>query len=127
MREVVEENQKRYGRQFVHLDVLRSELPFVDLILCRDCLVHFSFADVQRAIGNMRRSGSRYLLTTTFMARTQNTNIATGQWTPYNFQASPFNFPEPLAMLNERYLLEFPHHTDKSLGLWCLADLNPEV
>src|SRR5260221_7125989 len=35
----------RPGREFRVLDISRTELPKVDLIFCRDCLVHFSLAD----------------------------------------------------------------------------------
>ena len=36
------------------------------MILCRDCLVHLTFDDARAALQNLRRSGSKYLLTTTF-------------------------------------------------------------
>ena len=118
--ELVAVNQKKYGREdcsFVHLDLLTDDLPKSDLIFCRDCLVHFSFADVQAALANVRRSGSKYLLATTFTDAV-NHDIPTGQWTGYNLQATPFDLGEPVAIFSERY----PPAPTKSLGLWKLEN-----
>jgi hypothetical protein len=52
------------GREFAVLDLIADNLPKVDLILCRDCLVHLSMANIRRALDNFRRSGSTWLLTT---------------------------------------------------------------
>jgi len=41
-------------------DITSDPLPRADVILCRDCLVHFSLADAQAAIGNFARSGSAH-------------------------------------------------------------------
>jgi len=44
VRELVERHEKRFGsmiRVFVHLDLIRNEITKVDVVLCRDCLVHF--------------------------------------------------------------------------------------
>src|SRR5438128_4830907 len=44
--ELVSHNGQRYSdakRSFIHGDVARDKLPRADVILCRDCLVHFSF------------------------------------------------------------------------------------
>jgi len=122
VRELIDNNQvySRPGCQFVYLDLLTSNLPTVDLILCRDCLGHFSFEDIKKAVANMCRSKSTYLLTTTFTERKMNWDIETGQWRPINLQISPFNFPAPLTIINEKCPDCFPAYADKSLGLWRL-------
>lgn len=106
--------------RFQHLDLLAGELPAVDLALCRDCLVHFSDEDVFRALRNLARSGSRYLLTTTFPDRAQNPPISTGKWRPLNLQAAPFSLPAPERLVNERCTEGGGAFADKSLGLWRL-------
>jgi hypothetical protein len=98
-------------------------LPRTDLIFCRDCLVHLSFEDVQRAIDNLHRSGITYLITTTFTRRNVNCDIPTGQWTPHNLQIMPFCFPEPIELVNENCTEFYPDYTDKSLGLWRIEDI----
>jgi SAM-dependent methyltransferase len=125
VRELIASNQiyATGTRSFVHLDLLTSDLPRVDLILCRDCLVHFAFEDVKLAVANMKRSGSTYLLTTTFTGRMANAVIVTGEWTPRNLELEPLSFPKPLSVINEKCTEFFPRFTDKSLGLWRLSDL----
>ena len=108
-------------RRFVCADMTRDHLPQADLILCRDGLVHLSFADARAAIRNFRRSGSRYLLATTFVNQSRNLDVATGGWRVLNLQAAPFFFPEPLALIDERCMHSDGRYRDKRLGLWRLA------
>ena len=66
--ELVMENQKQHGtarRRFVVLDATRDPLPALDLIICRDLLIHLSTADCW-ALGNFAGTGSRLLLTSHF-------------------------------------------------------------
>jgi len=126
VRELIEENRKRYkgpGRKFTVLDIIEDEIPRVDLVLCRDCLVHFSFRDISSALDNIKKSGSTYLLTTTFRRRAENEEIYTGQWRPLNLQQAPFNFPEPINLINENCTIDNGLYADKCLGLWKLSDL----
>jgi len=108
---------------FLCADLAHDDLPHADLILCRDCLVHFSFQDIGRAVNNMRRSGAQYLLTTTFVDRDGNADIATGGWRVLNLQAAPFDFPPPLRVIDERCLHSGGIYADKRLALWDLADV----
>lgn len=105
------------------LDLTRDRLPTVDLVLCRDCLVHLSFAQAQQALANIAASGARYLLTTTFTGRSENADIPTGKWRALNLQRPPFNLPQPLELINERCTEKDGRYADKSLGLWPVADL----
>jgi hypothetical protein len=101
----------------------RADLPAADLIVCRDGLVHLSFADARAAIENFRRSGSRYLLATTFVQRSENRDVPTGGWRVLNMQAPPFSFPAPLTTIDERCVHSDGIYRDKRLGLWELAAL----
>ena len=47
-------------------DITADTLPRCDAILCRDCLVHLSFANIERAVANFRASGAVWLIATTF-------------------------------------------------------------
>jgi hypothetical protein len=107
-------------RTFTKLDIATDNLPQVDLIVCRDCLPHFSHRLLKRTVNNIRRSRSRFLLTTTFPQHSPNKGVFTGSWQPLNLCAPPFNFPLPLRLINEGHP---PPYTDKSLGLWSIADL----
>ena len=110
-------------RRFVCADMTRSDLPQADVLICRDGLVHLSFADARAAIRNFRRSGSRLLLATTFIDREHNPNVPTGGWRTLNLEAPPFGFPPPLELVDERCTHSGGIYRDKRLGLWELASL----
>jgi len=119
--ELIERNTIEYGgpkRRFVHGDVVRDPLPTADLVLCRDCLIHLSNADVLEALRNIRRSGARFLLATTYTARATNPDIVTGDWRPINLQAPPFELPPPRELVSEEWDWADGYHADKCLGLW---------
>lgn len=101
---LIEQNKQRYGKRninFRKLDLIKDSLPTVDLILCRDCLVHFSYEDTFSSLRNICSSKSHYLLTTTFTDRRKNTDISTSEWRPINMILKPFNFPDPVMIINE--------------------------
>jgi SAM-dependent methyltransferase len=110
-------------RRFLHLDLTRDPLPACDVVLCRDCLVHLSFANSTRALDNIVRSGATYLLTTTFTAQSHNEDIEDGDWRVINLERPPFNLPPPLALLVEGCLEGNGTYADKTLALWRVADL----
>lgn len=117
--DLIEQNNLKYAdakTSFVRTDIRQDPLPKMDLILCRDCLVHFSTADIQMVLDNFQKSGSKFLLLTTFPDVQINVDIQTGNWRPINFELPPFNFPKPLEILNENCPVS--GFTDKSLALW---------
>jgi hypothetical protein len=126
VQELVANNNAAFAnesRQFAVLDILIDDVPIVDFILCRDCLVHFSFEHAWTAIGNFKASGSRFLGTTTYTRQDDNEDIVTGQWRPLNLQLAPFNFGEPLRLINEKSSVFDGAFSDKCLGIWKIGDL----
>lgn len=117
--DLIERNRAKYasdGVEFQKIDLVNDTLPAVDVILCRDCLVHLSFADAQAALSNIARSGAGWLLATSFPSVTRNDDIVTGQWRPINLTLPPFNLPEPEQVIGENCTeSEF---ADKNLSLW---------
>jgi len=123
---VIAANRRRHaapGRTFLCLDLRRDPLPESDLVLCRDCLVHFSFRDAQAALANFRASGAAWLLATTFPGHSCNQDALTGEWRPLNLELPPFRLPPPRTLLDERCREEGGRFADKSLGLWHVDDL----
>ncbi len=123
---LVRENRRKFSspeRTFVVLDLLSDDIPAADLILCRDCLPHFSFADITVALRNIVRSGSKYFLTSTYPSRKENRDIETGSFRPLNLQAAPFNFPEPIVCINEKCQYGDGMYFDKSLALWDITKI----
>lgn len=124
--EVVEPLASQFGddrREFRVLDLTRDRLPRADLLLCRDCLVHLSFADIRRALGNAAGSGIPYILTTTFPDSEVNEDIVTGDWRVLDLERAPFHLPVPMRILNEGCSEGGGVFADKSLGLWRTEDL----
>jgi SAM-dependent methyltransferase len=127
--ELIQRNNDLYGRSsvtFRRIDLLQDRLPKVDLILCRDCLVHFSYRDVAAALRNICDSGSKYLLTTTFTER-RNHDIATGQFRPLNLEVQPLSLPAPILRINEGCTERDGLYRDKSLGLWKVSDIRARL
>ncbi|MBD2460391.1 class I SAM-dependent methyltransferase [Oscillatoria sp. FACHB-1407] len=124
--EVIEQNQRTYGSaaiRFMAADIANDALPTADLIICRDCLVHLSLRTGYRALQQFQRSGSKYLLVTTYPRTTKNRDVATGSWRSLNLLLPPFNFGEPLMILSDPSD-DTGAHPDKALALWRLDTLD---
>jgi hypothetical protein len=104
-------------------DITRDALPRCDAILCRDCLVHLSFANIERALENFRRSGAIWPITTTFPDWQTNADCEDGDWRALNFERAPFSWGPPVALLNENCLEAGGGWRDKSLGVLRLSKL----
>lgn len=120
--ELIENNKEGYkdksNIEFKVLDLINDRLPKSDIIMVRDCFVHFSFADIFKALENIRSSGCKYLLTTTFPEHRVNYNIVTGEWRTINLQEKPFTFQPPLLVINENCTEDNGEYKDKSMALW---------
>lgn len=127
--EVIRQN-KRYETgniTFAQADLLLDEVPRVDLVLCRDCLVHFSLADIRLALQRIGESESTYFLTTTFPDASTNIDIVTGGWRVLNFQIEPFNLPPPLRVMSEGRKAANGRYFHKALALWRVEDITESV
>ena len=113
----------RSGGDFRLADITHDQLPRTDAVLCRDCLVHLSFANIGRAVTNFRASGATWLLTTTFTDWAENQDCADGDWRALNFRHAPFGWPPPVATIDEGCTEGDGGRADKALGVWRLADL----
>jgi hypothetical protein len=129
VRELIAQNQQytTAGIAFRQLDLLVDPLPKVDLILCRDCLVHLSFDDIFLALHNIAASGSELVLATTFTARSRNVAMVTGQWQPLNLEQAPFSLPPPIKTITEGCRAGGGTYVDKSLGLWRVSELQARL
>lgn len=119
-------NSKKYSSdniKFKVIDVVNDILEKTDLIIVRDCFVHLPEVDVLKAINNIKRSGSKYLLTTNFLWESvpNNKDIQVGQWRRLNLTQSPYNFkfPEKIIIEGNRQ----SHDHDKTMSLWKINDL----
>jgi hypothetical protein len=128
--EVIRHNNDAYRREgveFRRLNLLEDKLPQVDLVLCRDCLVHLSYRQIGIALGRICDSRSKWLLATTFTDRTANHDIAMGEWRPLNLTLPPWQLPAPRFTLVEQCTEDNGIYRDKSLGLWSMSDIRASL
>jgi hypothetical protein len=122
--ELIDRNRQLYeseSRKFLVIDLVQDRLPKADLILCRDCLVHLSFQEIFSALDNIKASGAEYLLTTTYTRLKQNYDIHTGSFRPIGLHLPPFNFPEPVQIIDEK--CPDQGFDDKALALYRISML----
>ena len=100
--DLIVENRKKFPNvNFQHLDLASSQLPKVDLVIARDVLVHMTYDMIEKSINNIIKSGSKYLLTTTFTSENINYNLPeNGMWRPLNLLINPFQY-NPKYLINE--------------------------
>lgn len=117
---LVDRNTAAFGStrvKFVHLDLTKDALPAAELLICRDCLFHLSYADVRRVLDNFVRSEIPYLLSTTFLDRPSivNRDIVTGDFRPIDLFAMPFGLPSEVLYRFDDWI---PPHPPREMCLW---------
>lgn len=109
---------------FEVFDATIDTLPTVDLILCRDLLVHLTNQQALEVIENFKKSGSKFLLTTSFVETKLNQELIVPKvgvgWRPLNLAIAPFNLGAPVQIINEESNEGRGKFRDKSLALWQL-------
>ena len=127
---IVDANRAAFGsrrRRFLRRDITRDRLPRADLVLCRECLLHFDDTDVWRALRNLLRRRPSWLLLGTFPGQGNNPPIATGHWRPLDLQAPPFSLPPPTWACPDAPPGDAQAGAAKQLGLWKGSDLATAV
>jgi len=125
VKHVIANNSKTYKAPkvcFKVLDATKDKLPKVDMIFCKDCLQHLSNESVWKILKNFKRSGSKYLLVTSYPLTLKNWDILDGDYRQLNLQKAPFNLPKPhLKILEPKG--DSPNEIDKTMCLYKLDDL----
>jgi SAM-dependent methyltransferase len=112
------------NHKFVVGDIINDKLPCVDLVFCRDCLVHLPLDQAVEAVRRVIDSGSKYFAVTT-CSNTENKDIEMGDWRPLNLCIEPFSFPSPV-----HYVVELEGDATsygKTLGLWPIDELSDSL
>jgi hypothetical protein len=123
VKNLVEVNKTKFPNfEFFYIDITKDNLIQSDLVVTRDCFVHLSNDNILRAIDNIKNSGSRYLITTSFTKFCENIDINDGEWREINLMIHPFNL-KPIYLINEMCFESYPLATDKCMLLFDLKDL----
>lgn len=125
--DLIKNNIKKYKTEKVNfkiIDIIDDRLPQADLIIVRDLFVHLKNKQVLSSIRNIKKSGSKYLLVTSFLRDDKNRDIEiVSQWRPLNLMLEPFNLPKPLEIINENCTEADGKFLDKSLFLYKIENL----
>lgn len=124
-KEMIENNNNLYASNhafFEVLDLTKDKLPKVDLIFCKDCLQHLFYESVWKALENIKRSGSTYLLTTSYPLTLRNHDILNGDYRSLNLRKYPFLFPKPLIKIREMSK-DNGNELDKTMYLWRIESI----
>lgn len=123
---VIEANNRKFSSghiSFREIDIINDSLPKVDLILCRDLLVHLKNQQITAALKSIRKSGAKYLLTTSFKNTTENTDNGTiGYWRTINLELPPFHMTNPIDEIFENCTEGDGKYNDKYLLLYQIND-----
>ncbi len=101
------------GYEFEFLDITSALPPRADLILSKDFFNHLTYADVKKALANMKKSHSKYLLASNnFDFPNEELHANAGNASRHlDLCAEPFNLPVPIWRT---------HY----MGLWKFSDIH---
>ena len=120
---LLERNIELYGRKdrtFLYADIAKDPLPTCDIAMCRHCLIHLPNRQVAATLKNLKTSGAKYFLTTTFPGLTVNGDIWSGSFRPINLELPPFNLPKPL----RTFVDSATGDRTGVLGLWLVREFS---
>jgi len=124
--QIINSNKQKNGRlEFKVFNAIDERPPNVDLIICRDLLVNLTFEECKRALNNIRTSGSKYVLLTSFPGRRSNTDSVEEAWRPLNLTLAPFSLPTAIQTINEQCTEYNGMYADKSMCLWLCTQIPP--
>jgi hypothetical protein len=78
--------------KFVKINIINDPLPTADLMICRDCLFHFSEENIKLFLNNFVKSDIAALLTTSDTLPEPNRDIVNGDYRHLNLFTAPYNF-----------------------------------
>ena len=119
LEDILMENTLKYSNEnvkFEFKDIVNQTIRKSDLIICRDFMFHISNEKGLNLLENFKKSGSKYVLLTSFNYTTINENLGFDDWgwRRINVKIEPFNLPEPIYEFVESH----PNCSGRSLCLW---------
>ena len=113
VKEIINSNNKLYKKKnisFKQIDLQKDKLPKYDLMICRDCLIHFSNKDIFESLINFSNSSIKYLLTTSHLEykkgklkNIKNKDIIKGEYRTLNLFSKPFNLNKKVSYVINDY------------------------
>lgn len=113
---LIHENRARYQTPLIRFgvhDMIRDPLPSSDLVICRDFLFHLSLDQIKACMQHIFRSGSRFLLTTSFPWIESNPELTAEEldnqwgWRMINVERPPIGLKHPVESIRENETCRF--------------------
>jgi O-antigen/teichoic acid export membrane protein/SAM-dependent methyltransferase len=121
--DLIKLNEKKFKEpnlKFLKLDITKDELPEVDLIFSRDCLVHLDDKEIFSTISNIRKAKANYFATTIFEEQFDNNKSKlSDNWRPINLTKDPFNLGNPDFILDDSN----NNQKDKRIAIWKISNI----
>lgn len=115
--DLIYENKKNHKFNFIKLDIIKDNIEEYDLIINRDCLVHFTDDEIFKTLKNIKNSKCKYFGSTIFLDNYNNKKSdLPDNWRPINLCKEPFNLPDPYIILNDSTKGKFDQH--KVFAIW---------
>jgi hypothetical protein len=120
VRPIIESLKSKYQTErvsFIHVDLIKGSFPKADLMICRDCLPHLSYADTKSVLENFIASGIPYLLATSHKndGGFVNQDIKTGYFRMMDIFSSPYSFPQDYLFSIDDWVAPEP---ERRMYLW---------
>jgi hypothetical protein len=98
--------------KFIKFDILKNNLPKVQLLHIRDCLFHFSYKDILKALNNFCNSKIKYIFITSHNSLIlKNYDIMTGDFRYLDFSKKPFYFKNEILKIKDYIFPNFPKYS----------------
>lgn len=127
VKELVSINQNKYVNnnkfKFVYFNLLKDDIPDVDVIFIRDLFIHLSNEQVSLIMSKVLSSSVKYIITTTYPEITENKVENTGdRWRKINLEIAPFCLPEAMLYLDDSWN-DSKVDSRKKMGVWRISQL----
>lgn len=126
---MIQNNRQTYPEvDFRVIDISSDPLPAVDLLFCRDCLIHFSTDDIHRTFQNIANSDIKYVMLTTYDDSCYaNNDISTGSFRPISFTKAPYNLGRPIDTLLDWVPGTNNGNQIKHIALWSVDSIKQYI
>ncbi len=122
--QLISKNKNFYSNKnisFINLDITKDKLPYADLLICRDCLIHLSFKSINSFFKNFLESKIKLILLTNYEFKDKkkiiNTDIPDGEYREIDLSEPPFSLNEPFIKILDKDEL------NKQSGFNCYLNL----
>lgn len=117
--DLINDNKQKFPHiEFMHIDIINDKLPESDLMICRDCLIHFSWADIKKFFINFTNSNIKYIGITNYVPG-ENYDINTGECHHIDLMSHPVNLPKPTVEILDKENTSRPC----TMSIWKQSDI----